>query len=97
MERKIKNLELKKSGNFCEFLSSKFNRICFIFSLYSELWFRLVRVRYTLYFPFLSSFDMELVELGGYNPLGLKKSLYQVSNINMRQNMAERSREWELL
>ena len=29
MERKIKNLELKKSGNFCfylcEFLSSKFN------------------------------------------------------------------------
>jgi hypothetical protein len=49
MERKFKNLELKKSGNLCfylcEFLSSKFNLICFIFSLYSELWFRLVRIR----------------------------------------------------
>ena len=45
MERKIKNLELKKSGNFCfylyEFLpamssvesSSKFNLLCFFFSL----------------------------------------------------------------
>jgi len=34
-ERKIKNLELKKSGNLCfylcEFLSSKFNLLCFIF------------------------------------------------------------------
>ena len=37
MERKIKNLELKKSGKFCfyicEFLSSKFNLFCFIFGL----------------------------------------------------------------
>jgi len=45
MERKIKNLELKKSGNFCfylcEFLaavsfvepSSKFNLLCSCFSL----------------------------------------------------------------
>jgi len=37
MERKIKNLELKKSGNYCfylcEFLSSKFNLLCFFFSL----------------------------------------------------------------
>ena len=34
-ERKIKNLELKKSGNFCfflcEFLSSKYNLLCFAF------------------------------------------------------------------
>ena len=34
MERKIKNLELKKSGNFCfylyESLSSKFNLLCFL-------------------------------------------------------------------
>jgi len=33
MERKNKNLELKKSGSFCfylcEFLSSKFNFLCF--------------------------------------------------------------------
>jgi len=33
MERTIKNLELKKSGNLffiiCEFLSSKFNHLCF--------------------------------------------------------------------
>jgi len=45
LEEKIKNLELKKSGNFCfylcEFLaavsfvepSSKFNLLCFFFSL----------------------------------------------------------------
>ena len=35
MESKIKNLELMKSGNLCfylcEFLSSKFNLLCFIF------------------------------------------------------------------
>ena len=37
MERKIENLELKKLGNYyfnlCEFLSSKFNLLCFFFSL----------------------------------------------------------------
>jgi hypothetical protein len=65
MERKIKNLELKKSGNFvpapsavegclCELLpamssvepSSKFNLLCFFFSLCGYHWVRLVRVRY---------------------------------------------------
>jgi hypothetical protein len=49
MERKFKNLELKKSGNYCfylcEFLSSKFNLLCFFFSLCGYHWFRLVRVR----------------------------------------------------
>ena len=57
MERKIKNLELKKSGNICfylcEFLaavssvepSSKFNLLCFFFSLFGYHWFRLVRFR----------------------------------------------------
>jgi hypothetical protein len=40
MERKIKNLELKKSGNLCfylcEFLSSKFNLLCsfLVFAVY---------------------------------------------------------------
>jgi hypothetical protein len=47
MGRYIKNLELKKSGYFCfyfhEFLSSKFNLLCF-FSLCVLLWFRLVWV-----------------------------------------------------
>jgi len=37
MERKIKNPELKKSGKYCyylyEFLSSKFNLLCFYESL----------------------------------------------------------------
>jgi len=38
MERKIKNLELNKSGKLCfylcDFLSSKFNLLCFFFSLW---------------------------------------------------------------
>ena len=57
MARKIKNLELKKSGNFvpapsavegclCEFLAAKFNLLCFFFSLCGYHWVRLVRVRY---------------------------------------------------
>jgi len=57
MERKIENLELKKSGNFvpapsavegclCEFLAAKFNLLCFFFSLCGYHWVRLVRVRY---------------------------------------------------
>jgi len=29
----------------CEFLSSKFNLLCFFFSFYGYLWFRLVHVR----------------------------------------------------
>jgi len=34
MERKIKNLELKESGYFYfTFMSSKFNLLCFFFSL----------------------------------------------------------------
>ena len=49
MERKIKNLELKKSGNICfylsEFLAAKLNLLCFIFSLFGYHWFRLVRFR----------------------------------------------------
>jgi len=39
MERKNKNLELKKLGKLCfylcEFLSSKFNLLCFIFLVFA--------------------------------------------------------------